>query len=76
VTPERVVAGRQMMDHANAAIEALPPAQHAVLVLRGQQGLDLAEVAAILEITEGNARVTLHRARMALRKAMDRVLTA
>ena len=74
LTPERIVAGRQMMDHANAAIDALPPAQRAVLVLRGQQGLDLAEVAAILEVTEGNARVLLHRARLALRKALDRVV--
>ena len=74
LTPERIVAGRQVMDHVSAAIDALPPAQRAVLVLRGQQGLDLAEVAAILEVTEGNARVLLHRARLALRKALDRVV--
>jgi len=42
-TPERVVEGRSVLEHVNAAIEALPSAQRAVLILRGQQGLDAAE---------------------------------
>lgn len=73
ITPERVVAGRSVLEHVNAAIEALPSAQRAVLVLRGQQGLDAAEVCAILEISEGNMRVLLHRARLAVRAALDRL---
>lgn len=73
LTPERVVAGRKVLEHVNAAIEALPSAQRAVLILRGQQGLDAAEVCALLEISEGNMRVLLHRARLALRAALDRV---
>ncbi|HCQ66051.1 MAG TPA: RNA polymerase subunit sigma-24 [Rhodobacteraceae bacterium] len=73
ITPERVVAGRKVLEHVNAAIEALPSAQRAVLILRGQQGLDTAEVCAILEISEGNVRVLLHRARLAVRAALDRL---
>lgn len=75
VTPERIIAGRNILDHVNAAIEALPPAQRAVLILRGQKGLESAEVCAILEISEGNMRVLLHRARFAVRTELDRLLT-
>ncbi|MDZ4094374.1 MAG: sigma-70 family RNA polymerase sigma factor [Paracoccaceae bacterium] len=74
VTPERIVEGRDMMDHVNRAIEALPAAQRAVLILRGQQGLDPAEVCKALGITEGNMRVLLHRARTTLRGALGRIL--
>ncbi|AML53033.1 RNA polymerase sigma factor [Falsihalocynthiibacter arcticus] len=75
ITPERVVAGRQIMDHVVQAIEDLPPAQRAVLVLRGQQELEAQEVCEILEITEGNMRILLHRARRAVRDAIDVVVT-
>lgn len=71
VTPERILAGRRVMEHVTAAIEALPPAQRAVIVLRGQQGLDADEVCAALGISEGNMRVLLHRARLAVRAALD-----
>lgn len=74
ITPERIVAGRSILAHINDAIDALPPAQRAVLILRGQQGLESAEVCAMLEISDGNLRVLLHRARFALRAAMDRLL--
>lgn len=73
LTPERVVEGRSVLEHVNAAIEALPSAQRAVLILRGQQGLDAAEVCAVLDISEGNMRVLLHRARLAVRAALDRL---
>lgn len=71
LTPERILAGRNVMEHVNAAIEALPPGQRSVLVLRGQQGLEPAEVCAILAITEVNMRVLLHRARLSIRAALD-----
>jgi len=73
ITPERIVAGRSILEHVNTAIDALPPAQRAVLILRGQQGLESAEVCAALEISDGNMRVLLHRARFALRSALDRL---
>lgn len=74
VTPDRIVEGRNMMVHVTAAIETLPPAQRAVLILRGQQELEPAEVCAVLGITEGNMRVLLHRARLSVRKALDGLL--
>lgn len=73
MTPERIVDGRQILEHLGEAIDQLPPAQRAVLVLRGQQDLDAEEVCDILGITEGNMRVLLHRARLSLRQSLDRI---
>ncbi|MCC8934035.1 MULTISPECIES: RNA polymerase sigma factor [Rhizobiaceae] len=73
LTPERHVEGRSVLHHVAAAIEMLPPAQRAVMILRGQQELDPAEVCALLGISEGNMRVLLHRARLAVRNALDAV---
>lgn len=67
ITPERIVAGRRLAEHLRAAIDALPPAQRAVIVLRVQQGLEPAEICALLGISDGNMRVLLHRARLSLR---------
>jgi len=70
ITPERIVAGRRLAEHLAVAIEALPPAQRRVVTLRIQQGLDPAEICAILGLTEGNMRVLLHRARLSLRATL------
>lgn len=71
LTPERILAGRSVMDHVTAAIETLPAAQRSVIILRAQQGLEAEEVCKILGISEGNMRVLLHRARLAIRAVLD-----
>jgi RNA polymerase sigma-70 factor (ECF subfamily) len=73
LTPERHVEGRSILQHVEAVIETLPPVQRAVLILRAQQELDPAEVCALLDISEGNMRVLLHRARLTVRNALDRL---
>jgi len=73
MTPERIVGGRQVLDHVRDAIDNLPAGQRAVLVLRGQQELDAREVCEILGISEGNMRVLLHRARLSLRQSLDQI---
>lgn len=55
---------------------ALGETQQAVLRLRDVEGFDTAEVAGMLGITEINVRVTLHRARTALRERLERRLGA
>lgn len=76
VTPDRIVEGRNMMAHVTAAIEALPASQRSVMILRGQQDLEPSEVCAILNISEGNMRVLLHRARLSVRKSLDTLLAS
>ncbi|MDE3080833.1 MAG: sigma-70 family RNA polymerase sigma factor [Paracoccaceae bacterium] len=74
VTPERLVAGKNLLDHVTAAIDRLPESQRAVMILRGQQGLEAAEVCEMLGISEGNLRVLLHRARVAVRTELEALL--
>lgn len=74
VTPDRIVEGRNLLAHVTAAIDALPASQRSVLILRAQQDLEPAEVCAILNISEGNMRVLLHRARLSVRKSLDILL--
>jgi RNA polymerase sigma-70 factor (ECF subfamily) len=49
------------------ALEVLPPRGRAALILRDVLDLSLGEIASLLETSEGNAKVLLHRARRALK---------
>jgi RNA polymerase sigma-70 factor (ECF subfamily) len=69
--PERIVAGRQIWEHVRAAIDRLPPAQKAVLLLRDVEGRDAAEACSLLGITAENQRILLHRARARLRGLVE-----
>jgi RNA polymerase sigma-70 factor (ECF subfamily) len=59
-----------------AAIEDLPPAQRTVVTLRDVEGWPAGEVCDALEISEGNQRVLLHRARTKVRAALERYYDA
>lgn len=69
--PEEVLARREALEAIDAAIAALPPGQRAVVTLRDIEGLEASDVCNILEITETNQRVLLHRARTKLRAAVE-----
>ena len=49
----------------------LPPNQRAVIELRDVEGWDTPEVCELLEISEANQRVLLHRARSRVRRALE-----
>ncbi|HYU61082.1 MAG TPA: sigma-70 family RNA polymerase sigma factor [Solirubrobacterales bacterium] len=53
------------------AIQELPPAQREVITLRDVAGWPSREVADALEISDGNQRVLLHRARSKVRTALE-----
>jgi RNA polymerase sigma-70 factor, ECF subfamily len=53
------------------ALDALPARQREVLVLRDVDGLSGQEVCDVLEISEANQRVLLHRGRSHLRQALE-----
>jgi RNA polymerase sigma-70 factor, ECF subfamily len=53
------------------AVDQLPALQKNVVTLRDLEGLNSAEVCAVLDITEGNQRVLLHRGRSRLRQALE-----
>lgn len=74
LTPERIVAGRQMLEHVRAALDTLPPTQRSVIILRDVEGLEPEEACVILGVSEANQRVLLHRGRARLRQAMETLL--
>ena len=53
------------------ALKRLPPRQRAVVLLSDVDGLASDEVCDVLEISEGNQRVLLHRGRSQLRQALE-----
>jgi RNA polymerase sigma-70 factor (ECF subfamily) len=58
-----------------AAVAALPERQRTVISLRDVDSWTAAEVCDLLEISEANQRVLLHRARARVRQALEDELT-
>lgn len=73
-TPEKGVVDKEMGAHLRLAIAALPERQRMVLELRDVKGWTSAEVCNVMEISETNQRVLLHRARTKVRDALARYL--
>ena len=69
--PESTLLGAETMSRLRGAIDALPPKQREVIVLRDVAGLDASDVARMLGISAENERVRLHRARAAVRKLLE-----
>ncbi len=72
-TPESILERREAVACIERTLEELPPAQRAVITLRDVQGLEADEVCNILELSESNQRVLLHRARARVRRALERL---
>lgn len=70
-SPERAAMRSQSLDLLAGEIERLPEQQRLVVTLRDLHGFDADEVCNILEISETNQRVLLHRARARLRAAIE-----
>jgi RNA polymerase sigma-70 factor, ECF subfamily len=60
-----------MAGRVRVAIADLPDRQREVVTLRDIEGLSSGEVCGILEISEGNQRVLLHRGRSRLRQVLE-----
>ena len=61
----------EVRDTLLSAIAGLPPRQRDVIVLRDLQGYSAEEACNILDLTETNQRVLLHRARSKVRAALE-----
>ena len=70
-TPEQGLLTGETLDRILLTVNALPPAQRTVITLRDIEGWSAEEVAAALEISAGNQRVLLHRARSKVRTAVE-----
>lgn len=69
--PDAVAEKSQRREIVHRAIEQLSDTYREIIILRDIEQLDTSETAQALDITEGAARVRLHRARQALRALLD-----
>jgi RNA polymerase sigma-70 factor (ECF subfamily) len=70
VDPEDQIDRHRIADRVERAIDDLPPSYRAVVLLRDVEHMSTHEVADVLELSEENVRVRLHRARANLRQQL------
>lgn len=69
--PEERLLAQETEAEVLRAIGRLPAAQREVITLRDIEGLSAAETCNVLEVSETNQRVLLHRARSKVRQALE-----
>ncbi len=67
---DRAEAGK-LADRVRARVDELPGRQREVVALRDVEGMSSEEVCAVLDITDANQRVLLHRGRSRLRQLFE-----
>jgi len=70
-TPEHLLGSEQLREQIFKTISELPENQRAVLMLYDLEQLSFDEICNILEITDSNCRVLLHRARTRVWQAIE-----
>ena len=71
-SPDAALAGVQMEEVLRKAINDLDEEQRTVVILRDIEDLSIEEICAITEMPDGTVKSRLHRARLALRKKLQR----
>jgi RNA polymerase sigma-70 factor, ECF subfamily len=69
--PEARLGQRELLSALEAAVRALPSEYRAPLVLRDIEGLSTREAAEVMGLGEAAFKSRLHRARLAVRRALD-----
>ena len=72
--PDDALLGRETLEVVKSAIDELPDAQRVVITMRDVAGCSPEEVCDTLDVSAGNQRVLLHRARSHVRSALERHL--
>lgn len=72
--PDTALLASELREQIEAAIGGLAPRQKAVITLRDVEGWSADEVSALLDVSDGNQRVLLHRARLRVRDALEAYL--
>ncbi len=68
--PEEMVEHRDLEQHIQQAIQALPPRFRSVVLLRYMAQLSYPEIGRLLSIAEGTARIYFQRAKPLLRATL------
>lgn len=69
-SPEQHASNSEIRALLEQAVEKLPDSYRAVFMLRDVEQMSAADAAEVLEITEDNVKIRLHRARAFLRKSL------
>jgi RNA polymerase sigma-70 factor (ECF subfamily) len=72
--PSGEASKKQLVQHVLTSADKLKPMQKAVFVLRDMEGCSVKETAHILDCSENNVLVTLHKARKNLKKWLKPIL--
>ncbi|MBD3647159.1 MAG: RNA polymerase sigma factor [Pseudomonadales bacterium] len=70
-SPDELLSTEELRECMERLVASLPELQSATLNLREQQGYSLQEICNILEVSESNVRVLLHRARNRLFRCIE-----
>ena len=73
-TRDAQIDAKRVLELVRTEVEKLPHTHRQVLLMKEVHGLSSKEVCDVLEISPANLRVSLHRARRALRAAVEREL--
>ncbi len=68
--PEQQASNSEIRRLLEEAVEKLPDAYRTIFMLRDVEDMSTTDAAEVLEITEDNVKVRLHRARALLRKSL------
>ncbi len=74
--PEEQLLADELHTHVRAAVAKLPPAQREVVTLRDMDGFAAEEVCQLLDLSDANQRVLLHRGRSKVRAALEEYVAA
>jgi RNA polymerase sigma-70 factor, ECF subfamily len=69
--PERLARDREFADRLARCLSELPPRHASAFSLREVDGMETGEICKVLEISETNLWVILHRARMRMRRCLE-----
>jgi RNA polymerase sigma-70 factor, ECF subfamily len=68
--PDQVAIAGETKRRVDQTLEAMPKKQRTAFILRNHEGMPIADVARVMQTTEGTVRVYLHRAVAALRQCL------
>jgi RNA polymerase sigma-70 factor (ECF subfamily) len=71
LSPEEMLANKQLRRALDQAIRKLPPKYRLVLILRDMEGLSAKEVGSIMGLNERAVKSRLHRARLFVRRELS-----
>lgn len=72
-TPDELLASEDLREAIYKTIDSLPALQQSLISMRDMDGMEMNEICKILDISESNSRVLLHRARTKIWQAIEKL---